>query len=119
MPPPAAAEETPDADGITESMLEFSWERDVVASVRVSSEITMYQLTVFSQATKISWKDPANALTKLHPRVIDDGAEPDDLPAESGSFFNFFEIDSDPFDVSAGEMLYNIYQLTYVCRLVR
>lgn len=31
--PPAAAAETPDADGITDSMLDFSWERDVVASV--------------------------------------------------------------------------------------
>jgi len=33
VPPPAAANETPDADGITESMLDFSWERDVKASV--------------------------------------------------------------------------------------
>jgi len=31
--PPAAADETPDADGISESMLDFSWERDVVGSV--------------------------------------------------------------------------------------
>jgi template-activating factor I len=31
--PPAAAEDKPDADGITESMLDFSWERDVVVSV--------------------------------------------------------------------------------------
>lgn len=30
---PASANEKPDADGITESMLEFSWERDVVATV--------------------------------------------------------------------------------------
>lgn len=29
--------------------------------------------------------------------------ESDDLPAESGSFFNFFEIESDPFDVSANK----------------
>ncbi|KIM85488.1 hypothetical protein PILCRDRAFT_817515 [Piloderma croceum F 1598] len=82
VPPPAAAQDKPDADGITESMLEFSWERDVVPS-----------------ASKISWKDPENALTKLHPRVIDEEAEPDELPAESGSFFNFFEIASDPFDI--------------------
>jgi template-activating factor I len=33
VPPPAAAQDKPDADGITESMLEFSWERDVVPSV--------------------------------------------------------------------------------------
>jgi len=82
VPHPAATEDKPDADGITESMLDFSWERDIVAST-----------------TKISWKDPENALTKLHPRVIDDEAEPDELPAESGSFFNFFEVESDPFDI--------------------
>jgi template-activating factor I len=41
-------------------------------------------------------------LTKLHPRVIDDDA--DELPAESGSFFNFFELESDPFDVSTDEL---------------
>lgn len=32
--PPAAASEIPDADGITESMLDFSWDRDVEISVR-------------------------------------------------------------------------------------
>ena len=37
-------------------------------------------------------------MTKLHPRVKDD--EDDDLPSEGGSFFNFFEIADDPFDVS-------------------
>lgn len=82
VPPPAAAEDKPNEDGITESMLDFSWDRDIVAST-----------------TKISWKDPETALTKLHPRVIDDEAEPDDLPAESGSFFNFFELESDPLDI--------------------
>jgi template-activating factor I len=43
---------------------------------------------------KIDWKDPSKALTKLHPRE-----EGDDIPAEPGSFFNFFEIEADPFDV--------------------
>jgi hypothetical protein len=33
VPPPAASDETPDADGITDSMLEFSWARDVQPSV--------------------------------------------------------------------------------------
>jgi hypothetical protein len=32
-PSSAAANEEPDADGITPSMLEFSWERDVTAQV--------------------------------------------------------------------------------------
>ncbi len=49
------------------------------------------------QATKIDWKDEAKNLTKLHPRVVD---EDDDLPSEGGSFFNFFEVAQDPFDVS-------------------
>jgi template-activating factor I len=80
--PPAASEETADADGITESMLDFSWDRDIVPS-----------------ATKINWKDPETALTKLHPRVRDDEGDADDLPAESGSFFNFFEVEADPFEV--------------------
>jgi template-activating factor I len=40
----------------------------------------------------------------LYPRVIDEEAEPDELPAESGSFFNFFEIEADPFDVSVEEI---------------
>ncbi|KAL4068252.1 hypothetical protein V8B97DRAFT_1918756 [Scleroderma yunnanense] len=84
--PPAAADEQPDADGLTPSMLTFSWERDVEPS-----------------ATKIDWKDPENALTKLHPRVEDAENWPvptdDELPAEAGSFFNFFEVASDPFDI--------------------
>ncbi|KAH7929385.1 hypothetical protein BV22DRAFT_1029631 [Leucogyrophana mollusca] len=81
IPPPAASDETADADGITPSMLDFSWERDVQPS-----------------ATKISWKDPGNALTKLHPRVAEEDDE-DDMPAESGSFFHFFEVAADPFDI--------------------
>ncbi|KAI0823044.1 hypothetical protein BC628DRAFT_1409387 [Trametes gibbosa] len=68
-----------DADGITETMLEFSWERDVQP-----------------QAMKIDWKDEAKNLTKLHPRVVD---QDDDLPSEGGSFFNFFEVGDDPFDI--------------------
>ena len=40
---------------------------------------------------------------KLYPRVADD--EDDDMPAEGGSFFNFFEIAEDPFDVSAATVL--------------
>ena len=32
-PSNAAAEEAPDADGITPSMLDFSWERDVTPQV--------------------------------------------------------------------------------------
>lgn len=34
VPPPSAADEKPDADGITPSMLDFAWDRDVVPSVR-------------------------------------------------------------------------------------
>jgi template-activating factor I len=55
-------------------------------------------IVLVMQATKINWKDPENSLTKLHPRVEEDEEE-SDMPAEAGSFFNFFEIASDPFDV--------------------
>lgn len=34
VPAPAAASEKADEDGITDSMLEFSWERDVEPQVR-------------------------------------------------------------------------------------
>ncbi|KAI0274858.1 hypothetical protein BC834DRAFT_850042 [Gloeopeniophorella convolvens] len=75
-PSNAAADEQPDADGITPSMLEFSWERDVA-----------------SQATKINWKDESKNLTKLYPIHLDedDGESLGDM----GSFFNFFEVARD------------------------
>ncbi|KAF7978914.1 hypothetical protein HWV62_44441 [Athelia sp. TMB] len=79
VPPPSASEDKPDENGITESMVDFSWERDIVPS-----------------AIKINWKEPEKALTKLHPRVADDD---DDLPSETGSFFNFFEEQADPLDL--------------------
>lgn len=75
-PPPVAGDEKPDEDGITESMLEFSWERDVV-----------------STAQKINWKDNEKALTKLYPRTT---SEEEDEIGEPGSFFNFFESEKDP-----------------------
>ncbi|KAG5654037.1 hypothetical protein H0H81_008053 [Sphagnurus paluster] len=87
VPPPAAADETPDADGITDSMLEFSWERDVVATGK-----------------KIEWKDADKALTKLYPRET---AEDEDDIGDPGSFFNFFEHDVDPSEIGltiAGEI---------------
>ncbi|KAH7883795.1 hypothetical protein F5I97DRAFT_1895666 [Phlebopus sp. FC_14] len=83
VPPPVAIDEKPDEDGLTPSMLDFSWARDVEPS-----------------AIKISWKDPENALTKLHPRVEEED-EDSDMPAEAGSFFNFFEIAADPFDIGS------------------
>ncbi len=50
------------------------------------------------KATKIDWKDPAKALTKLYPREMGEGD--DEEPADPGSFFNLFEIEDDPYDVS-------------------
>jgi len=79
IPPPAAENETPDADGITESMLDFSWERDVKIS-----------------ANKINWKNSEEALTKEHPRVVDDDNEE---VIDPGSFFNFFEYGIDPSEI--------------------
>ncbi|TCD70645.1 hypothetical protein EIP91_002365 [Steccherinum ochraceum] len=80
VPPPAASSDQADEDGITETMLDFSWERDVEA-----------------QATKIEWKDDSKNLTKLYPRAEDE--DEDDMPAESGSIFNFFEVAKDTFDL--------------------
>jgi len=78
-PSNAAPNDEPDADGITPSMLAFSWERDVTA-----------------QATKIQWKDDSKNLTKLYPLKVD---EDDDTLAEPGSFFNFFEVARDYHDL--------------------
>ncbi|KAF9015024.1 hypothetical protein BDQ17DRAFT_1229485 [Cyathus striatus] len=82
VPPPVATDEKSDENGITDSMLEFSWERDVEPS-----EI------------KIKWKDPDNALTKVYPRKADADDDEDDMPADPGSFFNFFEHKADPSDM--------------------
>ncbi|KAK0208445.1 hypothetical protein DFS33DRAFT_445049 [Desarmillaria ectypa] len=80
IPPPAVADDKPDENGITDTMLDFSWERDIEPSMM-----------------KINWKDPARALTKLYPR--EPGPEPDDDPVDPGSFFNFFELKSDPYEI--------------------
>ncbi|KII93727.1 hypothetical protein PLICRDRAFT_101925 [Plicaturopsis crispa FD-325 SS-3] len=81
VPPPTFADEKPDADGIVPSALDFSWERDVEPS-----------------STTINWTSPDKQLTKLYPRIADTDEETD-LPAESGSFFNWFEIKDDPFEI--------------------
>lgn len=52
---------------------------------------------------KIDWKDDSKNLTKLHPRVTDEDG--DDMPSEGGTFFNFFEMADDPFDVCTGTTL--------------
>ncbi|KAI0343987.1 hypothetical protein BDW22DRAFT_1327620 [Trametopsis cervina] len=78
-PPPGAADETPGEDGLTDSMIDFNWERDVEG-----------------KPFKIDWKDESKTLTKLYPRVADDS---DDDIAESGSFFHFFERADDPYDI--------------------
>jgi template-activating factor I len=98
--PPAEATDMKDADGITESQLDFSWERDVEIGVRafsVSHSSFAYSVCVScAQTHKIQWKDDAHNLTKLYPQVFD---EEDDIPADSGSFFNYFELAKDPYDV--------------------
>jgi template-activating factor I len=89
-PPSAATEDKPDADGITQSMLEFSWERDVESSVCSCAHSSWRDVTCFlPQATKINWKDADKALTKIYPRTM--ATEEDEDPVDSGSFFHFFE----------------------------
>jgi template-activating factor I len=54
-----------------------------------------------TQAIKINWKDADKALTKLYPRETTHDEEDDEEDAvDAGSFFNFFEQESDPFEVS-------------------
>ncbi len=36
LPPPPVADDKPDENGITETMLDFSWERDIEPSVRLA-----------------------------------------------------------------------------------
>lgn len=82
-------------------MLAFTWTRDVKPSVRTCTVLCDFYVSfLLTQAIKINWKDAASALTKLHPRVEEEDAEEEDVPAEAGSFFNFFELAPDPFDVS-------------------
>lgn len=81
VPPPAKEDDKPDENGITEAMLDFSWEKNAKPS-----------------AIKINWKSDDKNLTKLYPREkVED--EDDDEPAEAGSFFNFFEVANDPFEI--------------------
>jgi hypothetical protein len=46
--------------------------------------------------TKINWKSDDKNLTKLYPMQTDD----EDEIGDPGSFFNFFEHEADPSDVS-------------------
>lgn len=80
MPPPAAKDEKPDELGLTPSMIDFDWERDVEP-----------------QSQPIQWKSDAVNLSKLHPRILSDDEEED--VADIGSFFNFFTEKKDPLEV--------------------
>ncbi|KAF8971429.1 hypothetical protein BDZ97DRAFT_1913911 [Flammula alnicola] len=62
VPPPAAENEKPDENGITESMLDFSWDRDVQIST-----------------VKINWKDPEKALTKVFFNFFEHEADPSEV----------------------------------------
>lgn len=80
VPPPAAKDEKPDELGLTPSMIDFDWERDVEP-----------------QSQPIQWKSDAVNLSKLHPRILSDDDEED--VADIGSFFNFFTEKKDPLEV--------------------
>jgi template-activating factor I len=96
VPPPSAQNDVPGPDGITEAMIDFSWDRDVAISVGdlLRSHQNFYT-NVSEKACKINWKEPDKALTKVYPRE----AGNDDV-SEPGSFFNLFEHEGDPHDVS-------------------
>jgi len=83
IPPAPIDGDKPDENGITTQMLEFAWD-----------------LNVEPQAFKIDWKDDTKNLTKIYPQVIlDHVGEDDELPAEPGSLFNYFETANDPYDL--------------------
>ncbi len=78
--PPAAKDEKPDELGLTPSMIDFDWERDIEP-----------------QSQPIAWKSDAVNITKLHPRILSE--EEDDGVAEAGSIFNLFTEKKDPLEV--------------------
>jgi len=78
--PPAAKDEKPDELGLTPSMIDFDWERDIEP-----------------QSQPITWKSDAVNITKLHPRILSD--EEDDGVAEAGSIFNLFTEKKDPLEL--------------------
>ncbi|KAG8903140.1 hypothetical protein FRB99_003683 [Tulasnella sp. 403] len=75
--PEGAADETPDADGITPSMLEFDWE-----------------MNIEPQPCEIHWKSAAKNLVAKYPYTEDVDAdamdEETDMSEQFGSFFNLF-----------------------------
>ncbi|CAE6534430.1 unnamed protein product [Rhizoctonia solani] len=90
-PPEVRTEDsTPDGNGVTNIMVDFDWERDITIS-----------------GTKIEWKNPGSALTRLHPRPtmeeIERQLKSEDadgpVPIDTGSFFHFFEEKDDEFDI--------------------
>jgi len=78
--PPNAASEHPDADGLTQSAIDFSWERDVVP-----------------QAATINWKSESKNLVEKYPQKEEDDEDEDAMDVEetAGSFFNLFELEGD------------------------
>jgi len=74
-----AAEDTPDADGITNADLDFEPSRDLAP-----------------QPVTINWKEDGKNLAKLHPMEWPEGEE---YPEEGGSFFNFILKDKDPYEI--------------------
>ena len=62
---------------------------------------------------KIDWKSDEKNLTKLYPRETDqEDDDMEDLPSEPGSFFNFFEHEADPYDVSTARIIASSSLLT-------
>ncbi|KAF8594152.1 hypothetical protein BDV93DRAFT_482018 [Ceratobasidium sp. AG-I] len=89
-PETTAASTTPDANGVTEVMVDFNWERDVKIL-----------------ETPIAWKDPSKAFTKTRPRPdmeelekrLNNKEHDEPITIDTGSFFHFFEEAEDEFDI--------------------
>lgn len=98
IPSAGVDDEKPDEWGVTDAQAAFSWDVNVQPQVlgHLLTYLHSHSSSFDFQATKIHWKDDAHNLTKIHPRVFDDG---DEL-SEPGSFFNLFEVAKDHMEVS-------------------
>jgi len=96
-------------------MIDFNWERDVTPGVSICYSTLSQSLNfILAQSIKINWKDDSKNLTKISPRTKDEADDLDDLPADTGSFFNFFEYADDPFDVCLVLLCIETIRLIYI-----
>jgi hypothetical protein len=94
-------------------MLDFDWDKDIKPQVRISISYGVVAALTFviEQPHHIKWKRGKN-LCERYPKEEDDGEI-----TNLGSFFNWFEAPSDPFDVRGDKCFYLWYDHIIFCRL--